>query len=194
MIVEPAEYSRRITDAADACADKKLAEIAWDKLQAHEPGCDYSHDFRLGFLDGYADYLYAGGTGNSPPVPPRWYWRAENETFEGHAAIKDWFEGFRRGAAEARASGYRELVTLPFSSPPPSTLPHSHTPASILPPEGSSPTTLPAPATLPSPAESPPKAPPPATTPSAVPTPAPSTRVLPEPRAGWTWLGEYGER
>jgi hypothetical protein len=195
MIGEPAEYPRRIDDAADDFADRKMAEIAWDKLQEQEPGCEYSNDFRLGFLDGYADYLYAGGKGNPPPVPPRWYWRAENETFDGHAAINDWFEGFRRGAAAAKASGYRELVTLPFSSPPPGGPPQRNPATSSLPPAGPAPATLPPPSEArpkePLPSDSPPAVPAPAPAP-AVPAPAPAARQMPEPMTSWSVLGEYG--
>src|SRR5262249_39466700 len=91
----------------------------------------YSPDFQQGFLCGFADYLYAGGTGNPPPLPPRGYWKSEYETPEGRQAVQDWFEGFRTGAARARASGYRELVTVPISAlPPPPPLP----PPPLLPP------------------------------------------------------------
>jgi hypothetical protein len=123
-IVEPTEYPWRIDDCVDKCRNKKLAEVAWGLYQQDHPDCDYSVDYRIGFLDGYADYLYAGGTGNPPPVPPRWYWRAEFETPDGHRVIEDWFTGFREGALAARHSGYRELVTVPASAalppyPPP---------------------------------------------------------------------------
>jgi hypothetical protein len=167
IVVEPAEYPRRIEEIAADCCDKKLAEIAWAKYQSEEPGAGYSRDFRLGFLDGYADYLYAGGTGNPPPVPPRWYWRAENESPEGHQAIRDWFDGFRVGAGLAKRSGYRELVTLPFSSPPPSASPGPSPLANQLPTSGA-----------------PPYPPPPPVLPPPVPVPPGPRSGLPTPTPG----------
>src|SRR4051794_6375405 len=118
VFIEPTEYSRRLDNAVDKCRNEDLAEEAWEKFAEADPGKEFSPDFSLGFKEGYTDYLYAGGTGNPPPVPPRYYWRPEFETPEGHQAIDDWFAGFRRGAALARASGYRELVTLPSPVPP----------------------------------------------------------------------------
>src|SRR5207253_2309767 len=65
------------------------------------------------------DYLYAGGSGEPPPLPPRYYWKTRYETAEGHQAIADWFAGYRLGAAMAQESGYREWVTIPSSLPHP---------------------------------------------------------------------------
>ena len=58
-----------------------------------------------------------------PPLPPRYYWRPEYETPPGHQAIEDWSAGFRAGAGVARASGLRELVTVPASTALPSRTP-----------------------------------------------------------------------
>ncbi len=118
-VVEPGQYPRRLDDHIDKCHNEQAAEEAWWKFQEEDPALVYSHDFYLGFIKGYSEYLYAGGTGAPPPLPPRWYWRSENESPEGRQAILDWFAGYRKGAALARHSGYRELVTVPVSSPPP---------------------------------------------------------------------------
>ena len=115
LFVEPTHFPRRLDDLEDQARNKKLAEEAWGEFQEKHDGAEYSEDFALGFKAGYADYLYAGGLGAPPPVPPRYYWRAEFETPQGHEAIQHWFEGFRAGATVAASSGYRELVTLPSS-------------------------------------------------------------------------------
>jgi len=145
-IFEPTEFPRRLDDLVDGIRNRKLAEAAWDQFQAENADDDYSCDFALGFKAGYADFLYAGGTGAPPPVPPRYYWRPEFESPQGHIAIRDWFEGFRRGAAIAKQTGYRELVTLPSSvalpspvppapqSPAAGTLPEPVPPHEVLPP------------------------------------------------------------
>jgi hypothetical protein len=93
--------------------------IAWPK----RPGTRSSRptlspDFAHGFKDGFADYVYAGGTGEPPPLPPRYYWKTRYETPQGHQAIADWFAGFRLRAELARESGYRELVMIPSSTLP----------------------------------------------------------------------------
>jgi hypothetical protein len=121
LIIEPAEYSRRTDDATDCARNKKLAAEAWTHYQAEHPGGGCTYHFGLGFQEGYADYLYAGGEGNPPPVAQRTYWRPEYETEEGHAFMLEWFAGFRAGSSAARASGYRHLVTVAPSVaiPPP---------------------------------------------------------------------------
>ena len=81
------------------------------------PDHPYSVDYRRGFVDGFADYLYAGGSGEPPVVPPWRYRKASYETPEGYAAIEDWFAGFRHGANVALASGLRNLVVLPVALP-----------------------------------------------------------------------------
>jgi hypothetical protein len=115
LFVEPTLYPRRLDDLEDQVRNKKLAEEAWVEFQEKHQEAEYSKDFALAFKAGYADYLYAGGSGAPPPVPPRYYWKAEFEAPQGHEAIRHWFEGFRAGAALAASSGYRELVTLPSS-------------------------------------------------------------------------------
>jgi len=116
MIIEPAEYSRRCDNSADKKRCYALANELWAQFQASTPDKMFSKSFRDGFQEGFADYLYAGGSGNPPPLPPRWYWKAGYGTPEGHQAIDDWFAGFRQGAGVAQSSGYRNLVTIPAST------------------------------------------------------------------------------
>jgi hypothetical protein len=98
------------------CRDERLAEEAWAQFQGALPDACYSEDFGDGFKAGFADYLYAGGNGEPPPVPPRQYWKAQYETPQGQQMMQDWLRGFRHGAAVARDSGYRETVTVPASA------------------------------------------------------------------------------
>lgn len=96
-----------------------LAHEAWQQVLDCEPGQHYSEDYACGFIDGYVDFLDADGLGEPPAVPPDRYQLARyHRTPEGVKAIEDWFAGFRRGAAAARASGQRELIVLPMGLPP----------------------------------------------------------------------------
>jgi hypothetical protein len=151
LIIEPAHFCKAENDWEECTRNRKLAETAWIEYRSVSPGQAYSPDWERGFKDGFADYLYAGGTGLPPPVPPRDYWTTVYETESGHRAIEDWFEGFRRGAQAARDSGYRDVVTIPVSSPP------VGTPLIVVP---AAPAEAPAPAeTLPAPRREAPKAP-----------------------------------
>jgi hypothetical protein len=147
LIIEPVHYCTTLDNIKERHRDYKLAEAAWAEIEkpnhshGHAAECNhsfgygsadyvnpaemdeaparpYSPDYAMGFKDGFADYLYAGGTGEPPPLPPRYYWKMRYETPDGHQAMEDWFAGFRHGAGVARASGYREWVTIASSVPP----------------------------------------------------------------------------
>jgi hypothetical protein len=82
-------------------------------------------DYRSGFLDGFVDYTYAGGTGEPPPVPPRTFWNVQLRSLEGKARVNQWFAGYRHGARMAASGGYRALATIhtsfgEFAGTPPS--------------------------------------------------------------------------
>jgi hypothetical protein len=143
LVIEPIQYCKTADDILERRRDYRLAEEAWQVVAQENPDHPYSPDYVNGFMDGFADYLYAGGTGEPPPLPPRQYWRITYETPQGHQAIEDWFAGFRFGATIARESGYREGITIPSSllSPnaadlyPSSTPSESNAlPAEVLPP------------------------------------------------------------
>lgn len=124
LVLEPIHYCTTADNVMEWRRNYQLAEAAWKEAEkaadssAEPPPLPYSPDYAKGFKDGFADYLYAGGTGEPPPLPPRHYWKLGYETPEGHQAIDDWFAGFRHGAAVACASGYRQWVTVPTSVPP----------------------------------------------------------------------------
>jgi hypothetical protein len=105
-------------DRIEVLRNRQLARLAWERVEsapdAHGP---YSRDYERGFVKGFEDYVYAGGTGEPPPVPPFPYWGIYHQTPSGHRAIEDWYAGFRHGARAARESGYREQVEVPLSRP-----------------------------------------------------------------------------
>jgi hypothetical protein len=118
IVIEPIHYCMTGDNIVETHRNYRLAEETWEGITKAEPDHDYSSDYVAGFKDGFSDYLYAGGTGEPPPLPPRHYWRNRYETPEGHQAIDDWFAGFRHGAAVALLSGNRQWVTVPSSLPP----------------------------------------------------------------------------
>jgi hypothetical protein len=132
IIIEPILYCRRLDNCVDLKRNKELAEGAWADFAQHNPDVEYSFDFEKGFKFGYEDFLYAGGSGQPPPVPPRYYWRPEFESGDGHRAIEDWYAGYARGAEAARESGYRQLVTVPASVALPDPLPSTNAPQANL--------------------------------------------------------------
>src|SRR5437016_6964397 len=91
---------------------ERLARLAWDEMVG-QYGCQFSDDYRAGFIDGFVDYLTYGGISTNgcsevpivPAVPPPYYRRAKNASPEGLKASEDWFMGFRHGSNTALASG-----------------------------------------------------------------------------------------
>jgi hypothetical protein len=110
------EFERASHQFLECARDRRLAAAAWNEVQESVPEGVYSTDYARGFKDGYADYLYAGGTGEPPLLPPKHYWGVGYETPDGVQAIQEWFAGYRHGAAAAEQSGYRQVVTIPLSS------------------------------------------------------------------------------
>jgi hypothetical protein len=90
---------------------------AWDELCRQNPGQRYSKHFVAGFIEGYVDYLDAGGHGEPPVAAPFCYRLTKYKTPGGVEAAQEWFAGFRYGAAVARVSGLRELILVPLSGP-----------------------------------------------------------------------------
>jgi hypothetical protein len=110
------------------------ANEVWKKLEGQpEP---HSKDYALGFKAGYTDYIWAGGLGEPPALPPWRYRGTHFQSPEGHLAVEDWFAGFRHGAGVAHASGRRQdtlvTVALPprgsYGPPPPQPRPLLKTP------------------------------------------------------------------
>jgi hypothetical protein len=114
---------------------RQIAARAWDDYSRAHAGQGFSPDFADGFRAGYADFLYSGGPGLPPAVPPFPYQLRRYESPEGHLAIEQWYAGFSLGSEVARDSGLRENVVIPLSQPPINAVErHSAGPVAPLPP------------------------------------------------------------
>jgi hypothetical protein len=158
---------------------KIQAEKSWIEYRDANGKCT-SDAFHRGFVEGFVDYVQAGGTGEPPYLPPFRYRLTPFRTPEGIAAIEDWYAGFRQGAAIAKESGLRELNYVPL---PGYAVPKDLNSPSAMDVGKSSPSTRPAvegspwdrPGSLPMPLPIPPPI-------DSIPT-APQPRPLPNPQA-----------
>jgi hypothetical protein len=114
VLVEPSQFNFFGEENSTKRRYRKMARYTLTRTREGGGAC-LSQDYAGGFEDGYVDYLFAGGNGQPPPLPPRRYWGRRYQSEWGRRAALDWFAGFRDGAAEAKSSGYRELVTVPSS-------------------------------------------------------------------------------
>ncbi len=112
VVGEPIHFALHKNDYLCRLRNKLLARRAWADTLAAEPSLGHSKDYGRGFRDGFADFLYAGGSGEPPLLPPRSYWKVGYETPRGRRAIEDYFAGFRHGALASRTSGIREFTTV----------------------------------------------------------------------------------
>jgi hypothetical protein len=72
-------------------------------------------DYEAGFKDGFVEYVFAGGTGEPPPIPPRAFWNMDLRLPDGRERANQWFAGYRHGARVAQESGYRSLAQVQSS-------------------------------------------------------------------------------
>jgi hypothetical protein len=115
MLQEPSEYSWRNDRHRSLKVYRQWADQAWANASGSCPQDGMVDDYALGFRDGFVDFVYAGGEGEPPPVPPRKFWNVAWRTPEGDAAARQWFSGYRHGAQVARDGGYREGGIVPSS-------------------------------------------------------------------------------
>lgn len=111
--VEPHFYEYIKNERIAQREARLLAEQAWGEFAVTVPNA--SRDFENGFTEGFADYLYRGGTGDPPVIPPRGYWHLRFLNHFGKSTINEWYEGFRQGAANCKARGLREMWMVPTS-------------------------------------------------------------------------------
>lgn len=107
LIQEPSEFSWRVDRKRSLKVYRQWADNAW---AAENGAClDVANvdDYALGFRDGFVDFVYAGGSGEPPPVPPRKFWNIGWRSPAGANAAQQWFAGYRHGALVARDGGYR---------------------------------------------------------------------------------------
>lgn len=115
MLLEPSEYSWRNDRHRSLKVYRQWADQAWAEAGGASPQDGMVDDYALGFRDGFVDYVYAGGEGEPPPVPPRKFWNVAWRTPEGDDAARQWFSGYRHGAQVARNGGYRDGGIVPSS-------------------------------------------------------------------------------
>jgi hypothetical protein len=112
------EVCRCLDDSKNKQDIAKLAEQNWKRTvcgsNEHEP---HSEDYHAGFIEGFSYFVFRGGDGEPPPVPPQCYWKESFRTPEGQVRVQNWFNGFRVGAQTAREGNYRSLELLPLSRP-----------------------------------------------------------------------------
>jgi len=114
MLEEPAQFSADKDRERTLATYRMWAESAWRRERGACSAFSASDEYSLGFRDGFVDYVYAGGTGEPPPVPPHKFWNVAWRTASGQAAAADWFAGYRHGAGVARDGGFRQqAVVLP---------------------------------------------------------------------------------
>ncbi|MCA9234812.1 MAG: hypothetical protein KDA44_05050 [Planctomycetales bacterium] len=112
LFEEPAQYSAKRDRPRSVKLYREWADQQW-QLFAGDCGHEVaSEEFEAGFRDGFVDYVYAGGTGEPPPLPPRKFWNAAYRNPDGHVGSADWFNGYRTGAAIARDGGFRRAAIV----------------------------------------------------------------------------------
>jgi hypothetical protein len=94
---------------------RQLADQAWEELRSTDSAVAQSEDYERGFKDGFVRTVWWGPE-EAPVVPPSGYWSARYQSPEGHQAIADWAEGFRRGVSVALQSGAAMSLKLPSST------------------------------------------------------------------------------
>lgn len=112
---EPAEFSTKKDQQRSLQQYRAWADEAWAGYSRQCPPEGSSEALAAGFRDGFVDFVYAGGTGEPPPVPPRMYWNLAWRSPDGQRAADDWFVGYRAGAQMARDGGYRQSAIVQSS-------------------------------------------------------------------------------
>jgi hypothetical protein len=115
LAVEPAHFPNYVEQCFLRKRTRSLGEESWREVMQDVNAPRYSKDYHKGFVDGFADYLQNGGSGEPPALPPRHYW--DEASPQGRSLAEEWFGGFRHGAARARSSGLRDLIVVPISVP-----------------------------------------------------------------------------
>lgn len=115
VLYEPLNFGWKLDRARSLKTYRRWAADAWRFEKSTCPEVAASSHYAEGFRDGFVDFLYAGGDGQPPPVPPRKYWNMAWRGPTGQAAAQQWFAGFRRGAHVAHEGGYRQQATVKSS-------------------------------------------------------------------------------
>ena len=116
VLGEPSEFSWMHDRKESVEVYRCWADSAWREQCSSDPEQRVSSAYVGGFKDGFVDYVYAGGSGEPPPVPPRQFWNVDLRNPRGHVAATDWFAGFRHGSQVAREEGYRDRAIIPATA------------------------------------------------------------------------------
>ena len=109
---EPEAFSWKHDRPRSTEVYEQWAEQVWGEESASCPEMATEKDYYLGFRDGFVDFIWAGGNGEPPPVPPRHLWNVMLRSPDGKRRADLWFDGYRHGARVARFGGYREMGTI----------------------------------------------------------------------------------
>ena len=109
---EPEAFSWKHDRERSTEVYEQWAERVWGEESANCPEMAAERDYYLGFRDGFVDFIWAGGNGEPPPVPPRHLWNVMLRSPDGKRRADLWFDGYRHGARVARFGGYREMGTI----------------------------------------------------------------------------------
>ncbi len=116
LIGEPSRYSVRVDRKRSLTLYRTWAEQHWQQEAGScASDCPLTADYHAGFVTGFVDYVYAGGSGEPSPVPPREYWKVSQSSPQGKQRVNQWFAGYRHGARLAHEGGYREAGTIQLS-------------------------------------------------------------------------------
>ncbi len=115
ILDEPSDFSWMEDREQSLEVYRTWADRAWREERSSDPEQCVSKAYVVGFKDGFVDYVYAGGSGEPPPVPPRQFWNVDVRNPRGHSEAADWFAGYRHGSQLAREAGYRERALIPSS-------------------------------------------------------------------------------
>lgn len=102
------DFSQRMTQ-------KHHAKKAWHDTCAKNYCGPCPIDYKEGWQSGYYD-VARGESGCVPAVPPQKYWDCKFQTPEGKMRVCAWFDGYRDGAAAARAMCACYCAQIPASS------------------------------------------------------------------------------
>ena len=105
----------QLADSRMEARTRRMARAAYTTSPGACNGVVHSIDYAKGFEDGYYD-VASGGEGCPPALPPKKYWRAAYQTPVGREHIEAYFQGFRDGAAAAKADGAAAYGTLYVSA------------------------------------------------------------------------------
>jgi hypothetical protein len=112
---EPSEFCWKADRKRSIKTYRAWADEAWCRALSSGADLCLSDHYAAGFKDGFVDYVYAGGNGEPPPVPPRRFWNVSERNVTGQNAGTEWFAGFRHGSQVARQEGYRDRATIKSS-------------------------------------------------------------------------------